>query len=219
MKISVLGTGMVGHALATKLAALGHDVMMGARDSNNEKASAWAAANGATSGSFKEAAEFAEVVFLATLGSATLDAAEMAGKENLSGKIVVDVTNPLDLSAGFPPTLMDDLVNKSSLGEALQTAFPDAKVVKALNTMNCDVMVDPGRVPGEHDVFLCGNDDGAKNAVVGILNQMGWKDPIDLGPIEAARGTEGMMNFWLRLYGVVGHSDFNYRIVKADKSS
>ena len=216
MKVSVLGTGMVGHALATKLAALGHDVMMGARESGNEKARAWATANGAKSGSFQEAGAFGEVIFLATLGSATLDAAQMAGAENLSGKTVVDVTNPLDMSAGFPPTLMDNLVNKSSLGETLQKAFPDAKVVKTLNTMNCDIMVDPGRVPGEHDVFLCGNDEGAKKTVISLLNSFGWKDPIDLGPIEAARGTEGMMNVWLRLYGALGHANFNYRIVQAE---
>ncbi len=217
MKISVLGTGMVGHALATKLAALGHDVMMGARERGNEKAMAWASANDGATGSFEEAGAFGELVVLATLGSATLTAAEMAGTENLSGKIVLDVTNPLDMSSGFPPTLMDDLVNKSSLGEALQAAHPDAKVVKALNTMNCDVMVDPARVPGAHDVFLCGNDGAAKETVVELLKSFGWTAPIDLGPIEAARGTEGLMNFWLRLYGAVGHADFNYRIVVAPK--
>ncbi|MEM7721843.1 MAG: NAD(P)-binding domain-containing protein [Pseudomonadota bacterium] len=217
MKISVLGTGMVGHALATKLAALGHDVMMGARETGNAKAEAWAKANGGRAGSFGEAGAFGEIVLLATLGSATLAAADMAGQQNLAGKVVLDVTNPLDMSAGFPPTLMDDLVNKSSLGEALQAAHPEAKVVKALNTMNCDVMVDPSRVPGEHDVFLCGNDDGAKAVVVELLKSFGWTAPIDLGSIESARGTEGLMNFWLRLYGAVGHADFNYRIVVAQK--
>ena len=217
MKISVLGTGMVGHALATKLTTLGHDVMMGARTRDNAKAQAWAKANNARSGSFEEAGAFAELVVLATLGSATLDAAKMAGDANLAGKVVMDVTNPLDMSAGFPPTLIEDLANKTSLGEALQNALPKSHVVKALNTMNCEIMVDPSRVPGEHDVFYCGNDARAKQTVADLLKSFGWDAPIDLGPIEAARGTEGMMNVWLRLFGALGHADFNYKIVTAPK--
>ncbi|MEM6383031.1 MAG: NAD(P)-binding domain-containing protein [Pseudomonadota bacterium] len=217
MKISVLGMGMVGHALATKLSALGHQVMMAARNRDNEKAQTWAEKNNASAGSFEDAGRFGDLVIIATLGSATLDAARMAGENNLAGKVVLDVTNPLDMSDGFPPTLMDKLSNTSSLGEQLQAALPRAHVVKALNTMNCDVMVDPSRIPGEHDVFLCGNDAGAKQTVVELLKSFGWTDPVDLGPIEAARGTEGMMNFWLRMYGAVGHADFNYKIVRATR--
>ncbi len=213
MKIGVFGTGMVGHALATKLAALGHDVMMGARTSGNEKARNWAASNGGKHGSFSEAADFGNIVVFATLGSATIEAAKLAGADNLAGKVVVDVTNPLDMSAGFPPTLLDDLTNKTSVGEALQKAIPNAKVVKALNTMNCNVMVDPGRIDGGHDVFYCGNDAGAKEVVAELLRSFGWRAPVDLGGIEAARGTEGMMNFWLRMYCVVGHANFNYKII------
>ena len=215
MKISVLGTGMVGHALATKLAALNHEVMMGARERGNEKAATWAKANNGAAGSFADASEFGDIVVLATLGSATLEAVKIAGEDALAGKIVIDVTNPLDMSEGFPPTLLNNMVNKTSAGEEVQKALPRSYVVKALNTMNCDVMVDPSRVPGDHDVFYCGNNEGAKQTVANILMSFGWDTPVDLGPIEAARGTEGMMNFWLRMYGVVGHADFNYRIVRA----
>ena len=153
---------------------------------------------------------------MATLGSATLEAVKMAGEEALGGKVILDVTNPLDMSQGFPPTLLNDMSNKTSAGEQLQEALPRCRVVKALNTMNCDVMVDPSRVPGEHDVFYCGNDDAAKQTVAEILKSFGWSKPIDLGPIEAARGTEGLMNFWLRMYSAVGHANFNYKLVRTD---
>ncbi|MEM1235944.1 MAG: NAD(P)-binding domain-containing protein [Pseudomonadota bacterium] len=215
MKIAVMGTGMVGQALATKLAALGHDVMMGARESGNEKAATWAEANGGHAGSFAEAAAFGEIAVFATLGSATLEAAAAAGAENLAGKLVIDVTNPLDMSKGFPPSLLSDLSNDTSLGEAMQAALPEARVVKTLNTMNCELMVDPTRVPGDHDVFLCGNDAGAKADTVALLKSFGWAAPIDLGGIDASRGLEGLMLFWLRMYGAVGHANFNYRIVAA----
>lgn len=215
MKISVLGTGMVGHALATKLSGLGHDVMMAARARGNDTAETWAKANDAMAGSFEEAGAFGEIIVLATLGSAMLDAVKMASEEALAGKVVMDVTNPLDMSGGFPPTLLSELSNTTSAGEQLQKALPRSRVVKALNTMNCDIMVDPTRVPGQHDVFYCGNDAEAKQVVADILKSFGWTTPIDLGPIEAARGTEGMMNFWLRMYGVIGHANFNYKLVVA----
>ncbi|MEM6727909.1 MAG: NAD(P)-binding domain-containing protein [Pseudomonadota bacterium] len=215
MKIAVLGTGMVGQALATKLAALGHDVMMGARAPGNAKAAAWAAENAAQSGTFAEAAAHGEIVVMATLGAATLEVAEAAGALALAEKVVIDVTNPLDMSAGFPPTLLPEYTNTHSLGEALQAALPDARVVKALNTMNCEIMVNPALVPGQHDVFLAGNDADAKALVADLLNSFGWEDPVDLGGIEAARGTEGLMPFWLRMYGAVGSANFNYRIVRS----
>ncbi len=215
MKIGVLGTGMVGNALATKLAALGHEVMMGARHKGNEKAATWASENKAHAGTFAEAAEFGEIVIFATLGSALLDVAALAGPGNLEGKVVIDVTNPLDMSQGFPPTLITGLSNTTSAGEELQKALSGAHVVKALNTMNCQIMVDPSRVPGEHDVFYCGDDDDAKASVAELLKTFGWREPVDLGPLAAARGTEGMMPFWLRMFGIVGSADFNYRIVRA----
>ncbi|MEM8591110.1 MAG: NAD(P)-binding domain-containing protein [Pseudomonadota bacterium] len=218
MKIGVLGTGMVGKALATKLAAMGHDVMMGARSRGNEAAEAWAAEANASAGSFTDAAAHGDIVLMATLGSATVEAAQAAGTDALNGKVVIDVTNPLDMSQGFPPTLLDNMQNKSSLGEALQAAMPGAHVVKALNTMNCSLMVDPSRIEGDHDVFLCGNDSTAKATAIDLLKSFGWAAPVDLGPIEASRGLEGLMNFWLRMYGVVGHANFNYKVVIGEQN-
>jgi len=219
MKFAVLGTGMVGNALATKLVSLGHEVRMGARDKANEKAAAWARQNGAKAshGTFADAAAFAEIAIVAANGAVVLEVARQAGPDNLAGKVVIDVTNPLDFSQGMPPALIAEFANTNSLGEELQKALPTARVVKALNTVNCQVMVDPARVPGKTDIFLCGNDDAAKQTVRELLVSFGWTDPIDLGPISAARGTEGMMPFWLRMYGALGSADFNYRIERAAK--
>jgi predicted dinucleotide-binding enzyme len=143
-----------------------------------------------------------------------LDAARATGAEALTGKVVIDVTNPLDTSQSGVPVLLPGLSNTTSAGEELQKVFPDARVVKTLNTMNCQVMVAPERVPGLHDVFLCGNDAKAKAQVVALLRSFGWPSPIDLGPIEAARGMEGMMPFWLRLWATFGSADFNYHIAR-----
>ncbi len=217
MKYAVLGTGMVGHTLATKLATLGHEVRMGARTETNEKAQAWAEAHGpnAGSGTFADVAAWADRVIFAVNGAMILDVADAVGAFAVSGKTVIDVTNPLDMSQGMPPTLIPELSNTTSAAEALQARLPGANVVKTLNTMNHLIMVDPGRVPGDHDVFLCGEDEAAKADVLAMLREFGWTDPIDLGPLAAARGTEGMMPFWLRLWGAVGNADFNYRIVRA----
>jgi predicted dinucleotide-binding enzyme len=138
-----------------------------------------------------------------------------AGEAGLAGKVLIDVANPLDFSRGMPPTL--DPVNTDSLGEQIQRAFPAARVVKALNTMNCQVMVDPGRVPGEHNVFVCGNDDAAKAAATGLIASFGWPagSVIDLGDISAARGTEMLLPLWLRLMGALGHADLNFHIPHA----
>ncbi len=217
MKYAVLGTGMVGHTLATKLASLGHEVRMGARTADNEKAAAWAEANGAQAGhgTFAEVATWADRVIFAVNGANIVSVADAVTDAVVAGKTVIDVTNPLDMSKGMPPTLIPELSNTTSAGEALQAQLPNARVVKALNTMNHQIMVDPGRIPGEHDVFLCGDHEAAKAEVVSMLAEFGWSDPIDLGPLAAARGTEGMMPFWLRIWGAVGNADFNYRIVKA----
>jgi hypothetical protein len=154
------------------------------------------------------------MVIFATRGAALLDAARATGAEALAGKVVIDVTNPLATSRSGVPALLPDLSNTTSAGEELQKTFPDARVVKTLNTMNCQVMVAPERVPGLHDVFLCGNDAKAKAQVVALLRSFGWPSPIDLGPIEAARGMEGMMPFWLRLWATFGSADFNYHIAR-----
>ncbi len=217
MKYAVLGTGMVGHTLASKLASLGHEVRMGAREGGNAKAVAWAAGQeGQTGhGAFAEVAAWADRVIFAVNGAQIEAVAAAVGDAAVAGKTVIDATNPLDMSHGMPPVLVAHLSNTHSAGEALQAALPSAKVVKTLNTMNHEIMVDPGRVPGAHDVFLSSDHDDAKTEVRGFLAEFGWPDPIDLGPLAAARGTEGMMPFWLRMWGANGSADFNYHIQRA----
>ena len=217
MKYAVLGTGMVGHTLATKLVSLGHEVRMGARQADNAKATEWASSQGsqAGQGTFAEVAGWAERVIIAVSGAQIETVAAAVGDGTVAGKTVIDVTNPLDFGHGMPPVLVPHLSNTNSAGEALQAALPSAKVVKTLNTMNHEIMVNPGRVPGAHDVFLCGDDDDAKAQVRDLLAEFGWSNPIDLGPLAAARGTEGMMPFWLRMWGAHGSANFNYSIVRA----
>jgi len=216
MKVGVLGTGMVGRAIATKLVAVGHETMMGSRTPDNEAASAWVAETGATAshGTFADAAAFGALVVNCTAGSASIDALALAGAEALTGKVVLDLANPLDHSAGFPPTLF--VSNTDSLGERIQRAFPDAKVVKSLNTMNCDVMVAPTLVPGDHVVFVSGDDAGAKAEVTSLLESFGWPPDrvVDLGGIETARGPVQYLPLWLRLYGGFGTGTFNIAIAR-----
>ena len=215
MKIGVLGTGTVGAAVATKLVEIGHEVRMGAREAGNEKARRWAsgAGRGASQGTFADAASFGDIVFNCTLGTASLDALRAAGAQNLKGKILVDVSNPLDFSKGLPPVLSTP--QGDSQGEAIQRAFPQARVVKTLNTVNAGVMGHPDRVGGESDLFLCGNDAEAKSRVRELLTEMGWKGAIDLGDIKGARGMEAYLLLWLTLWGGLGTADFNVRIVRA----
>jgi predicted dinucleotide-binding enzyme len=229
MKVAVLGTGAVGKALAGKLAGLGHEVTVGTRDPEatlardepdvfgNPPFSVWRKERPEVGlASFREAGAQAEVIVNATSGAGSLEALEAAGEENLAGKVLIDITNPLDYSQGMPPTLL--VSNTDSLGEQIQRRFAEARVVKTLNTMNCEVMVDPGKVPGEHDVFLCGEDDGAKQQVAELLRSFGWPAEriIDLGGISSARGTEMYLALWLRLWGAVGTGYFNIAVVRAD---
>ena len=213
MKVGILGTGVVGNTLGTKLVQVRQQVMMGSRSSDNPKAVQWAEQSGGMHGTFSEAAAFGEIVFNCTAGTASLEAVEMAGAENLTGKILVDVANPLDFSRGFPPSLT--VCNTDSLGEQIQRAVPDARVVKALNTMNCKVMVDPGLVPGDHHLFICGNDAAAKDEVAGMLRDLfEWnaESILDLGDITAARATEMYLPLWVRLYGKFGHGNINVQV-------
>jgi 8-hydroxy-5-deazaflavin:NADPH oxidoreductase len=216
MKLGVLGTGMVGNAIATKLVSLQHDVKMGARDAGNDKATAWVKGAGAqaSQGTFADAAAFGEIIFNCTAGVGSLAALEAAGAKNLAGKILIDVSNPLDFSKGMPPTLT--VCNTDSLGEQLQRAFPQTKVVKTLNTLNCNLMVNPALVGGgEHDVFVSGNDAAAKAHVVDLLKGwFGWKTVIDLGDITTARGVEMAVIFWVSLMGAQKTPMFNYKIVR-----
>lgn len=215
MNIGVLGTGMVGQTIGEKLVTLGHRVKLGSRTSGNEKANAWVQKVGAngSAGTFAETAAFGELVFNCTSGAGSLDALA-AASAGLAGKILIDVTVPLDFSKGMPPTLFSG--NTDSLGEAAQRLLPDTKVVKALNTVNCQVMVDPKRVAGgEHDLFIAGNDATAKATVSEYLRTwFGWKSIVDLGDITAARGTESYLPLWLRLWGATKTADFNIRLVR-----
>jgi predicted dinucleotide-binding enzyme len=213
MRIGVLGTGVVGRTLATKLVELGHEVTMGSRSAGNERAVEWAASAGdrAAEGTFADAAAHGELVFNCTAGTASLDALRGAGEEELRGKVLVDVGNALDFSKGMPPTL--SIANDDSLGEAIQREFPDTRVVKSLNTVNASVMVEP--VEGTN-VFVCGDDEAAKSQVVELLESFGWpRDAVlDLGGIEASRGAEMYLPLWIRLMGVVGSPRFNIAVVR-----
>jgi len=215
MKIGILGTGMVGDTIGTRLIQLGHEVKMGSRSSNNEKAAVWVKKNGknASQGTFADAAAFGEIVFNCTSGMASLDALRMAGADNLKGKVLIDIANPLDFSKGMPPSL--SVCNTDSLGEQLQRAFPETKVVKTLNTMNCQVMVNPSLVKGEHDVFVSGDDADAKAKVKSILKDwFGWKSVIDLGDITTARGVEMLLPIWVTLMGKLQTPAFNFKIAR-----
>ena len=136
-----------------------------------------------------------------------------AGAENLAGKVLMDIANPLDFSHGFPPSL--NPVNTDSLGEQIQRAFPEARVVKTLNTMTASVMVDPASVAGgDHSVFVSGNDAAAKETVAGLLKDFGHRDIIDLGDITTARGAEMILPIWLRVWGALGTGAFNFKVAR-----
>jgi 8-hydroxy-5-deazaflavin:NADPH oxidoreductase len=212
MKIGILGTGVVGETIATRLCELGHDVMIGARQLANERAARWAAHGGGrgSHGTFADAAAFGELVFNCTRGEGSVDAVRSAGDHNLRGKVLIDVSNPLDSERGLFVSGHD------SLGEQIQRAVPGARVVKALNTVNAKVMVDPHRVAGDHDIFVAGNDPGAKAQVVELLAGFGWKPTqiLDLGDLTGARACEAYLLLWVRLYGVVGSGDVTIHVVK-----
>jgi predicted dinucleotide-binding enzyme len=214
MKIGVLGTGTVGQTIAGALVGHGHEVKMGAREAGNEKAAAWVKTTGlsASQGTFSDAAAFGEIVFNCTNGAASLDALKAAGAKNLAGKVLVDVANSLDFSKGMPPTLFTS--QGDSLAEAIQREFPAARVVKALNTVNANVMVNPEKVTGQSDLFVCGNDADAKRKVIALLEEFGWKSVIDLGDVTGARGLEAYLLLWLRLWGALKTPEFNVRVVR-----
>jgi predicted dinucleotide-binding enzyme len=227
MKIGIIGSGSVAQMLGTKLAAAGHTVTISSRDTTKAKESSlgptpsadeWAAqtrAQGleAAAGSFAEAAAAGELIINATPGGGSLEALRAAGAENLGGKILVDLSNPLDFSQGMPPIL--SISNTDSVGEQIQAAFPETRVVKTLNTVTVYLMVDPGRLPEETDLFVAGNDVEAKEWVTQHLlrETLGWKRVTDLGDITASRGAEMYLPLWLRLWGAVGTGILNVRLV------
>jgi predicted dinucleotide-binding enzyme len=217
---------MVGRAIAGKLAALGHEVVIGTRDveglmartepdaMGNEPFAQWSEKHpGVKTGTFADAASHGELVVNATNGAATLEAVRAAREENLDGKVLLDTSNPLDVSHGMPPSLF--VSNTDSLGEQIQRAFPSARVVKALNTVTAAVMVDPSLVAGgDHSIFMSGNDEQAKAQVRQLLESFGWGDVVDLGDISTARGAEMYVPLWLRLWGALGTPMFNIKVVR-----
>jgi 8-hydroxy-5-deazaflavin:NADPH oxidoreductase len=222
MKVAIIGSGIVSQTLGKKLVEMGHDVVLGTRDPNKlDEAKGWAGSlndwlnaveNKATVATFAAAAAHGEIVINATHGMASLAALQIAGTENLQGKILIDVANELDFSQGMPPKSM--AADTISLGEKIQSAFPNTKVVKTLNTMNCQMMVDPKQLAdGNHTVFMSGNDADAKVKVTELLQSFGWTDIFDLGDITSARGTEMMMPLWLRAFGKLGNVPYNFKIV------
>lgn len=226
MKIAVLGTGMVGKALADRLVGLGHEVSVGTRDvaatmastepdrRGNPPFAGWAADHPEVRlATFAEAAADAELIVNATSGNVSIPALEAAGAGNLAGKVLLDISNPLDGSRGFPPTLF--VKDTDSLGEQIQAAFPELKVVKALNTMTASLMVNPRQLAdGEHSVFVAGNDPEAKRTVTALLTSLGHTDVIDLGDISSARGAEMYLPLWLRLVGALNTPIFNIKVVR-----
>jgi len=227
MKIGIIGSGSVAQILAGKLAAAGHAVTISSRDTTKAKESSlgpipsaddWAAearAKGleATAGSFAEAAVAGELIINATPGGGSLEALQAAGAENLRGKILVDLSNPLDSSQGMPPIL--SVCNTDSVGEQIQAAFPETRVVKTLNTVTAYLMVDPDRLPEQTDLFVAGNDAEAKEWVAQRLlrETLGWERITDLGDITASRGAEMYLALWLRLWGATGTGILNVRLV------
>jgi 8-hydroxy-5-deazaflavin:NADPH oxidoreductase len=225
MRIAMIGGGGVGQTLATGLIAKGHEVVIGIRNpSPDELAKArpqgatlaeWVAKTGGTVTDLATAAKGAEIVFNVTPGQQSLSALKAAGAANLAGKVLVDVANPLDFSKGMPPFLDPALSGATSLGEQIQAAYPAAKVVKAFNTIAAAVMVTPGLIPGEHDLFLSGNDAEAKELVKGIARGFGWTDFADLGDIVGARAQEAVLPVWVRLWMVGGSPLVNLKVVRA----
>ena len=226
MRIAVLGTGMVGRSIAGKLSTVGHDVWIGTRDvgalmartepdaMGNEPFATWSEKHPQVkAATFAEAAAHGELLVNAANGAAALEALHSAGEDNLNEKILIDISNPLDSSQGMPPSLF--ISNTDSLGEQIQRAFPRAKVVKTLNTVNALVMADPSLVAGgEHTIFVSGNDEQSKARVTEILRSFGWRDIADLGDITTARGAEMYVSLWVRLWGAMGTPMFNLKVVR-----
>jgi predicted dinucleotide-binding enzyme len=216
MKVAVLGTGVVGQTIGSKLIELGYEVKMGSRTADNEKGQEFVKNNNgnASAGTFADAATFGDILFNCTSGMGSMAALKLAGDENMKGKILIDLSNPLDFTRGMPPSL--SVVNTNSLGEEIQKAFPETKVVKTLNTLWCGLMVNPGMINGgDHNIFVGGNDTGAKSQVKEILKSFGWNESniLDLGDITSARGTEMYLPLWLRLYGTMGNGAINIKVV------
>jgi 8-hydroxy-5-deazaflavin:NADPH oxidoreductase len=228
MNIGILGTGMVGQQIAAALTAQGHSVMIGTRDVAKTLAATDVNAMGMPGfgtwhkdhhnvrvGTFAQAAAHGEILVNATSGAVSIEALNSAGVNNLGSKILIDIANDLDFSKGMPPTTRTTDQAGSSVGEKIQAAFPNMRVVKTLNTMNAFIMVNAKLVDdGNSTVFINGNDGEAKKVVSGILGSFGWNDIMDLGDISASRSVELLLPIWLRSWGVIGNTPFNFKIVR-----
>lgn len=207
MKIAVIGTGSAGQALAAGFARIGHDVVSGTRDPAETAAREdW---SGGALATFADAAVGADLVVNATGGQVSLQA---LAEVDLVGKVLLDVANPLDFSAGFPPTL--SVKDTDSLAEQIQRAHPEARVVKSLNTVNGAVMVDPARLGEPTTIFVAGDDPGARAVVRTLLGELGWTDIVEFDALDAARGLEMWLPLWVRLMGNLGTADFNLKLVR-----
>jgi predicted dinucleotide-binding enzyme len=208
MKIAVIGTGSVGRTLTDGFRRIGHEVVVGTRDiAETRRREEWA--DEAALVRFDEAGSGADLVVNATGGNVS---AEALGQVDLDGKVLLDVANPLDFSAGFPPTLT--VKDTDSLAEQLQRAFPQSRVVKSLNTVNASVMVDPAALPEPTTMFLAGDDAAARAVVRSLLTDLGWVDVIEFESLDAARGMEMWLPLWVRLMGPLGTPAFNLRLVR-----
>jgi predicted dinucleotide-binding enzyme len=224
MKIGIIGGGGVGQTLGTGLQALGHEVTIGIRNPTTEELSKpraqgvplvdWIVASGGEVATMAEAAQSADLIINATQGEASIAALTLAGADNLSGKVLIDVSNPLDFSRGFPPALSAEYSGHTSLGEAIQSAFPAARVVKAFNTHGAAIMTNPGSVKGDHDLFVAGNDPAAKATVSEIAAALGWRHVQDMGDIKGARAMETLVLVWLQIMSVTGSSLHNLHVAR-----
>lgn len=229
MKIAIIGTGMVGRALAHRLTGLGHDTVIGTRDpqatllrgepdrKGTQPFALWHREHSEIRlVTMAEAGAHGEIIVNATDGAISIEALELVGRDNVTGKVLLDIALPLDLSEGMPPKLLT--ANDDSLGEQIQRAFPDTRVVKSLNTVQFEIMIDPNRLPGHHNIFVSGNDAGAKHTVVGLLREFGWSSEsiIDLGGIATSRAVEMFSRLLFTLAGNYGDYQFNIAIVRAE---
>jgi 8-hydroxy-5-deazaflavin:NADPH oxidoreductase len=225
MKIGIIGGGSVGQTLATKLIANGHDVRLGIRNPIPSELAKdrtfakplveWVKETGGKVVTFADAASHGEIIINATSGGGSIEALTQAGAAHLKGKVLIDIANPLDFSRGMPPGLLSQYSQFTSLGEEIQKAFPDTHVVKAFNTISAFAMVDASFVPGDHDLFVAGNNADAKQTVMNLARkEFGWKSFVDLGDIVGARATEHLLPLWVRLWMIGGSPKVNIKLVR-----